>query len=135
MMATSQAATNPHADNVMSGEMMNSGSMSPKFAVEKDNLDMTFISTPADDMKLLALRADALDPSNTKSVENLDSPSAVPSGTHKNNKHHKQKVHHATGANDHHTTGAQLHAAMASASLTPDQKNKLKKGRFKRPRQ
>ncbi|CAO3666930.1 unnamed protein product [Umbelopsis ramanniana] len=129
MMATSQAATNSHADNVLSGEMMNSGSMSPEFAVEKDNLDMTFMSTPANDMKPLALRADALEPLDTKSVENLDSPSPVPSGTHKNNKHHKQKVHHATGVNSHQATGAQLHAAMASASLTPDQKNKLKKGR------
>lgn len=133
MMATSQAATNPHADNAMSSEMMNSGSMSPEFAVEKDNLDMTFLSTPADDMKPLALRADALEPLDTKSVENVDSPSPVPSGTHKNNKHHKQKFHSATGAKGHQATGAQLHAAMASASLTPDQKNKLKKGRFKCP--
>lgn len=133
-MATSQAAINPHADNAMSGEMMNSGSAISKFAVKKDNLDMTTLSTPTDDMKPLASTLDVLGPLDTKSVEKMESPSPLPSGAHKNNKHHKQKAHHTTDADDHHATGAQLHAAMASASLTPEQRNKLKKGRFKHSR-
>jgi hypothetical protein len=139
MMATSQAATNPHTDNVMEGEMMNSGSINRDFAAEKDLSDMTFISAPADNMKNmanlveaadkkpLASKADAFGPLDTTTVESIGSASPVASGK---NKHQKYKQH-ATSARDHEATGAQLHAAMASASLTPEQKNKLKKGRLK----
>ncbi|KAI8578313.1 hypothetical protein K450DRAFT_272927 [Umbelopsis ramanniana AG] len=134
MMATSQAATNPHADNVMSGEMMNSGSMSPEFASEKDISDMTFISTSGENMKNmanskvaahmkpLASEADASEFLDTTTIESLDFATPVASG---NNKH---KNYAATSARVNKATGAQLHAAMASASLTPEQKNKLKKG-------
>ncbi|KAG2172580.1 hypothetical protein INT44_002595, partial [Umbelopsis vinacea] len=130
MMATSQAATNPHADNGMLSEMMNSDSMSPDYAAEKENSELTFISTTADNMKNLKVAAHIKPLASesgflgTTSVESLTFATPVATG---NNKHNKQAA--ATSARGHQASGPQLHAAMASPSLTPEQRNKLKKGR------